>query len=368
MPTNFVACVPSIEFSEGFKDVYRQYEERLEAKEAAKRKPKSRKKGKENEDGEKPAKEKKVSKKKVAKNQPTITAFIQDKKVASDEDNISLERPKNVVFKKMISGDKDFNNKLISTKFVTPENMGPVKVAEKSDTFDQSDSFSYRPAPLKERREDILTNQGHGRLTNERMEDSCPFTDSMREYMDSGDDSGLSDIIDDILGVKKVKPRHKEVTNLVDSLCNMSISPSHGHSPDSPLGLHAPKHLAPGIAPRTPFGLLPKHLAQTSTPAEVRHFTFSPEAKKTHKTTKVKEISKQVKPSDVFDISDCSFMMDMDQSQATEKAEAEESEQETNKIDADKQEVEVDEMSFDQFELATQETPFAERVKRRMNH
>ena len=118
----------------------------MEAKEAAKRKPKGKKKGKENVEGE-PGKEKKAVKKKVSKNQPKISDFVQQAKsdIAVGE---SLERPKNVVFKKLISEDKDFNNKVIASKFLTPKDTSPVEAAAREEVMDKSDSFVYRPPPV----------------------------------------------------------------------------------------------------------------------------------------------------------------------------------------------------------------------------
>ena len=91
---------------------------------------------------------------------------------------------------------------------------------------------------------------------------------------------------------------------------------------------------------------------QTSTPAESLSFSFSPAQKKPLAARKVDE--QPGKASDVFDISDCSFMMEVDQSQVD---------------DVEKEDVEdnVADDSFDQFELKTQETPFAERVRKRLN-
>ena len=91
---------------------------------------------------------------------------------------------------------------------------------------------------------------------------------------------------------------------------------------------------------------------QTSTPAEALSFSFSPAQKKPLPARKT--VEQPGKASDVFDISDCSFMMDVDLSQVE---------------DVEKEVVEdnVADDSFDQFELKTQETPFAERVRKRLN-
>ena len=118
----------------------------MEAKEAAKRKPKGKKKGKENV-GDEPGKEKKAAKKKVSKNQPKISDFVQQAKtdIAVSESEKSLERPKNVVFKKLVSEDKEFNNKVIASKFLTPKDTSPVEAAAREEAMDKSDSFVYRP-------------------------------------------------------------------------------------------------------------------------------------------------------------------------------------------------------------------------------
>ena len=74
-----------------------------------------------------------------------------------------------------------------------------------------------------------------------------------------------------------------------------------------------------------------------------------------------------MKASDVFDISDSFMMMDID---AEEQAKKNCPKQDLSQEDVeDRQEkmCEEGEDSFDQFDLPTQETPFAERVKKRMN-
>ena len=76
-----------------------------------------------------------------------------------------------------------------------------------------------------------------------------------------------------------------------------------------------------------------------------------------------------MKASDVFDISDSFMMMDIDvEEQAKKNCQKQNLSQEDVEVRQEKMcEREEGEDSFDQFDLPTQETPFAERVKKRMN-
>ena len=202
MPANFAACVPTVDFVEAFPVVFNTFQAKLDAKEAAKKKPRS-KKGKENveqsndlEDGnlEGKGKKKRATKKKADEKQPKISDFVQNEAEHQIGEDESLERPKNIVFKKLVSKDKAFNNKVISSKMLTPKEVEPLNVEEevrKEETEDLGDSFVLRTVPSK---------------TNKKEESTeVLFTDSVRLFMDSGDDSDLSDIIDDIIGAKKEK-------------------------------------------------------------------------------------------------------------------------------------------------------------------
>ena len=74
-----------------------------------------------------------------------------------------------------------------------------------------------------------------------------------------------------------------------------------------------------------------------------------------------------MKASDVFDISDSFMMMDIDvEEQAKKNCHKQDLSQEDVE-DRQEKMCEEGEDSFDQFDLPTQETPFAERVKKRMN-
>ena len=69
------------------------------------------------------------------------------------------------------------------------------------------------------------------------------------------------------------------------------------------------------------------------------------------------------KASDVFDISDSFMVMDID----TSKTNMSVCNQPRTPTEKQINMSESSEDSFDRFDLATQETPFAERVKKRMN-
>ena len=144
------------------------------------------------------------------------------------------------------------------------------------------------------------------------------------------DDSDDDDIIDDIVGIRRAaRPEPLlSVASLADSLHLMELST---------------------LQPATPTLLLPRRPLQTSTPAPGRGDRASPALR----APQVRAVQESCKASDVFDISD-SFMMDVDLS-----------------VDAAGPEAAAPdpaaEDSFDQFAVATQETPLAERIRRRLN-
>ena len=193
MPAPFAAVVPTVEFSEAFPQVFHNFQAKLDAKEAAKKKPRS-KKGKENlevEGLESKGKKKRAIKNKADEKQPMISYFVQSEAQRQIGEDESLDRPKNIVFKKLVSKDKAFNNKVISSKMLTPKEVdsGNVEkqVGKVQEDEELGDSFVLRtvPSKLDEDKED----------SNEDL-----FTDSVRQFMDSGDDS------DPTLGPKG-KPR-----------------------------------------------------------------------------------------------------------------------------------------------------------------
>merc|ERR1712200_184390 len=138
MPSTFTACVPTVDFAESFSVVMNNFQAKVDAKEAAKKKPKS-KRGKENRcqnevpqgEGLENEKTKKGrSKQKLDQKQPKISDFVQSDAERPITESENLERPKNIVFKKLLSNDKAFNNKVISTKMLTPKETEPAKAAE----------------------------------------------------------------------------------------------------------------------------------------------------------------------------------------------------------------------------------------------
>ena len=154
-------------------------------------------------------------------------------------------------------------------------------------------------------------------------------------------------------------------SNLADSMEMMNIS----GSPSTPQGQPASSH--PTFAgfnhPATPSSalLLPARLTCTSTPATASQqdslkgsdkFTFSPPGRLGRKPNP----AILAKASDVFDISDSFMVMDIDMSK-TGQAQNLSASEKLEKMSEDGDD------SFDRFDLATQETPFAERVKKRMN-
>jgi len=387
MPATFAACVPTVDFSEAFPEVFHNFQAKLDAKEAAKKKPKS-KKGKENvedEGLESKGKKKRATKKKADEKQPMISDFVQSEVQGQIGEDESLDRPKNIVFKKLVSKDKAFNNKVISSKMLTPKEVDPVNVEKEVEKEDEElgDSFVLRTVPSKADKEED---------SNEDL-----FTDSVRQFMDSGDDSDLSDIIDDIIGAKKEisnrseigeklhRPKNFEVAKLLESnladsmeMMNISGSPSALTRPASARfpREHSSNH------PATPSSalLLPDRLTCTSTPASAnqmllskrnsvetsKKFTFSPPGFLSRKTPAI-----LTKASDVFDISDSFMVMDIDTPKVNRSV-GKQSETRTGQVQILSTSERPDNMmedgedSFDRFDLATQETPFAERVKKRM--
>ena len=151
-------------------------------------------------------------------------------------------------------------------------------------------------------------------------------------------------------------------SNLADSMEMMNITGSPSSSR---------RTLKP---PGTPsFALvLPERLACTSTPSTASYLplkasnlhsnkvAFSPLACTGGKRT-------PVKASDVFDISDSFMMMDIDVEEQAKKNCQKQNLSQEDVEDRQEKMCEEEEDSFDQFDLPTQETPFAERVKKRMN-
>ena len=153
-------------------------------------------------------------------------------------------------------------------------------------------------------------------------------------------------------------------SNLADSMEMMNISCS---SPSATF----PRRSASN-QPATPFSalVLPARLTCTSTPSASGHLLpkqASPELSTNHFTFSQRGCKSQKTPvgkaSDVFDISDSFMVMDID----TSKTNVSVCNQPRTPTEKQINMSESSEDSFDRFDLATQETPFAERVKKRMN-
>ena len=153
-------------------------------------------------------------------------------------------------------------------------------------------------------------------------------------------------------------------SNLADSMEMMNIScsspsvtfprRSFSNQPATPFSaLVLPARLTCTSTPSASGHLLPK---QASPELSTNHFTFSQRGCKSQKTP-------VEKASDVFDISDSFMVMDID----TSKTNMSVCNQPRTPAEKQINMSESSEDSFDRFDLATQETPFAERVKKRMN-
>jgi len=323
LPDNIIACVPSQEFMENFSSVYQQYADAQEEKAAKKKKPK---KSKEKEN--KPPKKEKASKRPL-KGQINIDKFLQKDlnteneekevvipKVQEKSDNVNksplkpvdIPRPKNIVLKKIVSSDVNFNNKIFEHKLSTPKS---AKCDQEELEYDQRkiDSFAYK-------REIEAVPETAGA--------SCsPFTDvtteSMKEFLDSDDELDLSEVVNNIVGVKKV---NQNVLGLVHQISNMSI--------ESPSQLRTPGQKA-------------ARSIQTSTPALCLQSKLPTNL---HKQV----MQKQLKASDVFSITNCSSD-EMD---------------EGSMVKTPPRTTTPDESKNDTFDMDTNfVTPFLERVKRR---
>jgi len=162
-----------------------------------------------------------------------------------------------------------------------------------------------------------------------------------------------------------------EMMNISGSPSTPSTRAPHGNASNNPTFAHTDASKQPA-SPSSAL-LLPVRLICTSTPAPGSHlaykqetsnkFTFSPPGRKLTPVI-------LSKASDVFDISDSFMVMDIDTSEINRSGcNQSKTDQVLNLSAPEKQEKmsEDGEDSFDRFDLATQETPFAERVKKRMN-
>ena len=315
-----MSCVPTTDFSLAYPAVYQGYQEMLAEKEAAKKKPKKKKENI-------PPKKEKVSKvKKNVKKQPTIDLFLASKEATEENEpeNVSIKKPKGVVFTKLASSDPKFNNIVLSKKLITPNQSHDKAVTDDSvpPHLDQSDSYVFHPKP-----------------TN--FHTSMAVSDSMMQYMEDSD-SDLSQIIDDIVGMKGADP----VSNILDKMVNLHVSP-----------------LTPSLRN------IPKHM-QTSTPFSV--MSSSPLLKRVHQNIVEKKLKKTVSTvaSDVFDISD-SFMMEggpLDNSNDMSVAGDDDSRHMSVGGDDNKFQIDAIGESFDEFDCFDNPsiTPFAERVKKKL--
>ena len=316
-PETFQACVPSVEFSEAFPAVYKDHLEKLEAKEAAKKKPRKKRKEKENI----APKEKKTKTKKETKGQTKIDNFIQKPKSSEPKDpepRVNL-KPKSLVLRKLVSTDPKFNNLVVGQHMVTPDiselSSDSLKVVEN----DRTDDYVFK-------RSDCVG-----------AENNITLSDSMRQCLDGEDDSDLSGIIDEIIGIKKpaVSQQMKKLT--------------------------IPKSFSTST---------PTYNAWSPSRGQLRSASCSsPMLRKAQVNAlkeKEKKDAKQPKSSDVFDLSEVSFALN-------ECSGSADPEKEQNQPCDDGRDSLAginfsDEASFDEFDCLdnSRQTPFAERVKKRM--
>ena len=316
-PETFLACVPSVEFSEAFPTVYQDHLDQIAAKEAAKKKPRKKRTEKENI----APKEKKTKKETKTKGQTKIDNFIKKTESSEPKDpepKVNL-KPKSLVLRKLVSTDPKFNNLVVGQQMVTPDisevSSDSLKVVEN----DRTDDYVFK-------RSDCVG-----------QENNLTLSDSMRQCLDGEDDSDLSGIIDEIIGIKK---------------------PAASQQMKNP------------TVPRSFSTSTPTYNVWSPARGQLRSASCSsPLLRKAQvNAQKVKERTeaKQPKSSDVFDLSDVSFALN-------ECSGSADPEKEENKpCDGGSDSLAginfSDENSFDEFDCldTSSQTPFAERVKKRM--
>ena len=314
-PETFLACVPSVEFSEAFPAVYKDHLDQLEAKEAAKKKPRKKRTEKENI----APKEKKTKTKKETKGQTKIDNFIKKTEPSEPQDpepKVNL-KPKSLVLRKLVSSDPKFNNLVVGQEMVTPDiSEDSLKVVEN----DKTDDYVFKGSDCVE------------------QENNITMSDSMRQCLDGEDDSDLSGIIDEIIGIKKPAASQQ--------MKNLTAVPKSFSTSTPTYNVWSPSR-----------GQL--RSASCSSP-------MLRKAQVNAQKVKERNEAKQPKPSDVFDLSDVSFALQ--ECSASADPEKEENKPCNGGSDSLAGINFSDENSFDEFDCLdnSRQTPFAERVKRKM--
>ena len=304
-PDSFSACVPSTEFSRSFPSVYQDHLDRIEAKEAAKKKPKKKRTEKENI----APKEKKIkTKTKEVKGQTKMDNFIAKTvpvKPMEAQPEVSL-KPKSLVLRRLVSSDPKFNNMILGQQMVTPDTSEINSNSQKVDENDKTDDYVFKRSP------------------NNSKQNNSEFSDSMRQYLDDDDDSDLSGIIDEIVGIKKQN---------TEKLKSFSTS-----TPSTNI-------FSPSLA------------------AARLHSCGSPMLRKAQlNAQKAKDI--KTKTSDVFDLSDVSLALnECSSSSQSGEPEKDVPNQPCDSLDGINF---SEEASFDEFDCLDNSIPFAERVKKNM--
>ena len=316
LPESFTACVSSTVFSERYPEVFQDYLDKLEAKEAAKKKPR-KKKEKENVS---PKEKTKAKSKKKEINQPKLDSYIKKDelkdKESEDHEKVKL-KPKNLVLTKMISEDAKYNKKVIGQKLITPDTSENVSM--ESLKIDQNNTDSYVYHPLKKSPDHVSTKMN--------ISDSMVMSESMQEYLEEDNDSDLSDIIDEIVGNKKSSSGH---TNLSPGLKKSfsTSTPSY--------------NIAPNIFSAQPIA------------------TGSPMLRKVHQNNMREKIRDKPKASDVFDMGEVSLVLEECREKSGEKTDT------CDKRNHCEENMSISgaEDSFDEFDCMESRKPLAERINR----
>ena len=314
-PETFLACVPSTEFGEAFPGVYKDHLEQLEAKEAAKKKPRKKRTEKENI----APKEKKTKTKKENKGQTKMDNYMKKTEPSEAKDpepKVNL-KPKSLVLRKLASSDPKFNNLVVGQQMVTPDTSQVSSNSLKVVENDKTDDYVFK-------RSDCVGQMNDNTLS-----------DSMRQCLDGDDDSDLSGIIDEIIGIEKPCQKVKKLT-----------------------------------LPRSFSTSTPTYNVWSPSRGQLRSASCSsPMLRKAQvNAQKVKERNEaqQPKASDVFDLSEVSFALN----ECSGSVDPEKGQQKPYDSGSDSLAGInfSNEKSFDEFDCLdnSRQTPLAERVKRMM--
>jgi len=239
LPHTIVACVPTIDFNEAYPDLLKEYEDMVQAKKDAKKKPKGRVKKAEKENvAPKEKKERKPRKKKEdLTKQPAIVNFLGKEKDVGEQ-KVELAKPKTTVFKKKAVKPK-VEDKLQNESpledmdnILNVDRIETVSVVKETKTVVQ-DEKSSRVISSSEAISRVTSEFGNISICREEyqveetvktlVKPNDSFSDFDSDYDVDDDDSDLSDIIDEIIGKKTNTHDSLEIDELTKKVENINI-------------------------------------------------------------------------------------------------------------------------------------------------